>query len=69
MIIVDKKKRQETQKIQGVGKGRPSKLNECDKDQIVIKYNAGRPVTEIAKSFGINRGTVYRVVKERSANV
>ena len=69
MVTVDRKKRQETQRTQGTGKGRPSKLNECDKDQIVIKYNAGRPVTEIAKSFGINRGTVYRIVKERSTDV
>ena len=67
MITVDKKQRQSNRV--SVKAGRPSKVNDCTKDQIVVKYNAVRPVTEIAKSFGISRNTVYRVVKERSTDV
>ena len=68
MVTVNKKQRQDSQKKQGTGKGRPSKINEVQKDQMVVHYNTGKPVTDIAKMFGVNRATVYRVVKERTTD-
>ena len=66
MIVVDQKQRQENLKKYGKGLGRPAKLSDSDKDDMVSEYNTGHNITDIAKRHGISRATVYKVVRERT---
>ena len=46
-------------------KGRPSRLDEKQKDTIVNRYNAGDTQSEIAKQFNVSVSTIRRVLQER----
>jgi DNA invertase Pin-like site-specific DNA recombinase len=45
----------------GVRFGRPSKLTPHQRREAIKRLNAGEAVTEIARSYGIDRATVYRL--------
>jgi DNA invertase Pin-like site-specific DNA recombinase len=41
--------------------GRPTKLSPHQRREALARLNAGEPVAEIARTFGIDRATVYRL--------
>ncbi len=45
--------------------GRPKKISEDMKNQIVRLYNAGGSGQEIADAVGVSKASVYRILKER----
>ena len=50
-------------RARGRNGGRPSKLSEKQKTEIIRLYQEGRQVQEIADLFGVSRPTIYRVVE------
>jgi len=50
-------------RVRGLPSGRPPALSVLQREQVVVLYGAGRPVPEIAASFGVGRDTVYRVLR------
>jgi DNA invertase Pin-like site-specific DNA recombinase len=51
----------ERAKAQGVRFGRPAKLTPHQRREAIARLNSGESVTEIARTFGIDRATVYRL--------
>ena len=41
--------------------GRPAKLSQHQRREAIERLNAGEAITEIARTFGIDRATVYRL--------
>jgi DNA invertase Pin-like site-specific DNA recombinase len=41
--------------------GRPTKLTPHQRREAIERLNSGEAVTEIARTFGIDRATVYRL--------
>ena len=48
-------------KARGVKFGRPAKLSQHQRREAIERLNAGEAITEIARTFGIDRATVYRL--------
>lgn len=64
-VFADKQVREEAIKEKGsVNRGRPG-LSESKKDEIVIMYNNGNPLKEIAESFDVSLSTICKVIRER----
>jgi DNA invertase Pin-like site-specific DNA recombinase len=51
----------ERAKARGVKFGRPQKLNAHQRREAIARLNAGEAIAEIARTFGIDRATVYRL--------
>ena len=51
----------ERAKARGVKFGRPAKLSPHQRREAIERLNAGEAITEIARTFGIDRATVYRL--------
>ena len=51
----------ERAKARGVKFGRPAKLSQHQRREAIERLNAGEAITEIARTFGIDRATVYRL--------
>lgn len=63
--LADKNAREEAMREKGINnKGRP-RLSEDKKDQVVLMYNNGYPLKEIAKSIDVSLSTVCKVIRER----
>jgi DNA invertase Pin-like site-specific DNA recombinase len=43
--------------------GRPKALTSAKRDQVLKLASAGEPVIAIAKTFGVSRDTVYRIIR------
>ena len=54
-------KGRERAKARGVKFGRPAKLSQHQRREAIERLNAGEAITEIARTFGIDRATVYRL--------
>jgi DNA invertase Pin-like site-specific DNA recombinase len=61
LIVARTGEGRERAKARGVKFGRPSKLTPHQRRQAVERLNAGEAITEIARTFGIDRATVYRL--------
>lgn len=48
-----------------VRSGRPSKLTEEQKNNLVTQYNEGMNVPELATMFKVSEPTVRKILKER----
>lgn len=55
----------EARRRRGLPVGRPRALSERQREQAVTLYVAGESVPDIARSFGVGRDVVYRVLRER----
>jgi DNA invertase Pin-like site-specific DNA recombinase len=51
----------ERAKARGVRFGRPQKLTPHQRREAIARLNAGEAVIEVARSYGIDRATVYRL--------
>jgi DNA invertase Pin-like site-specific DNA recombinase len=51
----------ERAKARGVRFGRPKKLSAHQRREAIDRINAGEAVAEVARTFGIDRPTVYRL--------
>ena len=51
----------ERAKARGVRFGRPRKLSPHQRREAIDRLNAGEAVADIARTFGIDRATVYRL--------
>jgi DNA invertase Pin-like site-specific DNA recombinase len=58
---VPHRRSRERAKARGVWFGRPTKLTPHQRREAIARLNAGEAVTEIARTFGIDRATVYRL--------
>jgi len=47
----------------GVRFGRPGKLNPEQQRQILRLLGKGKPVQEVAKTFGVHTATIYRLLQ------
>jgi DNA invertase Pin-like site-specific DNA recombinase len=56
----------ERAKARGVKFGRPTKLTPHQRREVIERLNSGEAVTEIARTFGIDRATVYRLTPQQS---
>lgn len=66
MFINQGERRQKMQTVKRESKkGRPSRLNEQQKDTIVNHYNAGDTQIELSKQFNVSVSTIRRVLQER----
>lgn len=45
--------------------GRPARITEAMKNQIVTLYNDGKTGREIAEIVGVSTASVYRIIKQR----
>lgn len=48
------------------GRGRRPSVSEKRKDEVVLAYKAGLPVSMIVQKYGISRSSVYRILHERT---
>jgi DNA invertase Pin-like site-specific DNA recombinase len=55
----------ERAKARGVRFGRPRKLSPHQRREAIDRLNAGEAVADIARTFGIDRATVYRLTHGR----
>ena len=53
----------ERAKARGVQFGRPPKLSTHQKREAVERFKAGEAVMEIARTFGVDRATIYRLAE------
>lgn len=53
----------EARRARGQDVGRPRALSPAKVEQVLTLHAAGQPVAAIAKSFGVGRDTVYRVIR------
>jgi DNA invertase Pin-like site-specific DNA recombinase len=51
----------ERAKARGVRFGRPKKLTAHQRREAIARINAGEAVADVARTFGVNRATVYRL--------
>jgi DNA invertase Pin-like site-specific DNA recombinase len=51
----------ERARTRGVRFGRPKKLTPHQRREAVERVNAGEAVAEVARTFGVDRATVYRL--------
>jgi DNA invertase Pin-like site-specific DNA recombinase len=51
----------ERAKARGVRFGRPKKLSVHQRREAIERINAGEPVVEVARTFGVDRATAYRL--------
>jgi DNA invertase Pin-like site-specific DNA recombinase len=61
LIVARTGEGRERAKARGVRFGRPKKLSAHQRREALARLNAGEAVTEIARTFGIDRATVYRL--------
>jgi DNA invertase Pin-like site-specific DNA recombinase len=54
----------ERAKARGVRFGRPRKLSPHQRHEAIERINAGEPVADVARTFGINRSTLYRLTPD-----
>jgi DNA invertase Pin-like site-specific DNA recombinase len=54
----------ERAKARGVRFGRPRKLSPHQRREAIERINAGEPVADVARTFGINRSTLYRLTPD-----
>lgn len=55
-------------KAEGTQLGRPSKTTEEDRQQILQRLSMGESVSQVAKDYGVSRGTVINI-RERSVAI
>ena len=60
MVIVDEEMRSASIVAQRISDGK--------KDSVVTMYNGGHTISDIARSCGVSRTSVYRIVKERTVS-
>lgn len=53
----------EARRKRGQPLGRPKVLSAAKADQVLTLHAAGKPVADIAASFGVGRDTVYRLIR------
>jgi DNA invertase Pin-like site-specific DNA recombinase len=61
LIVARTGEGRERAKARGVKFGRPTKLTPHQRREAVERLNGGETITEIARTFGIDRATVYRL--------
>jgi DNA invertase Pin-like site-specific DNA recombinase len=61
LIVARTGEGRERAKARGVRFGRPKKLSAHQRREAIDRLNAREAVTEIARTFGIDRATVYRL--------
>jgi DNA invertase Pin-like site-specific DNA recombinase len=54
-------------KARGVRFGRPKKLSVHQRREAIERIAAGEAVAELARTFGVDRATVYRLDRRRSS--
>lgn len=52
-------------KAKGKHLGRPSRLNERQKNEIIRKHQEGTTIARLSREYGISRGSVYNIIKPR----
>ena len=57
----------ERAKAKGVRFGRPAKLSAHQRREALQRMDAGEPVVELARTFGVDRATLYRMQALASA--
>jgi DNA invertase Pin-like site-specific DNA recombinase len=60
-LIRSRREGRERAKARGVQFGRPKKLTAHQRREAIDRINAGEAVAEVARTFGIDRATVYRL--------
>ncbi len=58
----------EAAKKAGKHLGRPAKLSDQEKAEIIRKHQEGINPTKLSQEYGISRGTIYNVVKINTAD-
>jgi DNA invertase Pin-like site-specific DNA recombinase len=61
LIVARTGEGRERAKARGVKLGRPTKLTPHQRREAIKRLNAGEAITEIARTYGIDRATVYRL--------
>jgi DNA invertase Pin-like site-specific DNA recombinase len=51
----------ERAKVKGVRFGRPLKLSPHQRREALERLDAGEPVADVARTFGVDRATLYRL--------
>ena len=54
----------ERAKARGVRFGRPRKLSPHQRREAIERINTGEPIADLARTFGINRSTLYRLTPD-----